>query len=189
MDTYIGWPGKVHDARVFSNSSVYRKGREGTLLPAWKKQINGVEVCNLMMYNEFILFQIPLLILGDPAYPILPWLMKPYATTPNMTTEQKRFNYRQSRARMPVENAFGRLKGRWRCLLKRMDFVLENVPNVVAACVVLHNLCEMYGDHFEFEWELSERCEVEADTSHRTTSGNESASSIRNALAQYLSND
>ena len=54
LDTYIGWPGKVHDARVFSNSSVYRKGREGTLLPAWKRQINGVEVCNLMMYNKFI---------------------------------------------------------------------------------------------------------------------------------------
>ena len=106
-----------------------------------------------------------------------------------MTTEQKRFNYRQSRARMPVENAFGRLKGRWRCLLKRMDFVLENVPNVVAACVVLHNLCEMYGDHFESEWELSERCEVEADTTTHGTSRNESASSIRNALAQYLSND
>ena len=54
LDTYIGWPGKVHDARVFSNSSVYHKGREETLLPAWKKQINGVEICNLMMYNEFI---------------------------------------------------------------------------------------------------------------------------------------
>ena len=24
LDTYIGWPGKVHDARLFSNSSVYR---------------------------------------------------------------------------------------------------------------------------------------------------------------------
>ena len=48
------------------------------------------------------------------------------------------YNYRQTRARMPIENAFGRLKGRWRCLLKRMDHQLENMPNVVAACVVLH---------------------------------------------------
>ena len=41
MDVYIGWPGKVHDARVFSNSAIYRRGGEGTLFP---RQINGVQV-------------------------------------------------------------------------------------------------------------------------------------------------
>ena len=66
---------------------------------------------------------------------------------------------------MPVENAFGRLKGQWRCLLKRMDFALENVPNVVAACVILHNLCVMYRNHFQAEWELNEHCEVEMNAS------------------------
>ena len=50
-----------------------------------------------------------------------------------------------------MENAFGRLKGRWRYTLKRMDFALENVPSVVAACVILHNFCEMYRDHFQSE--------------------------------------
>lgn len=114
--------------------------------------------------------------------------MKPYAVTPRITLAQKNFNYRQSSARMVVENAFGRLKGRWRCLLKRMDFALENVPNVVAACVILHNLCEMYGDHFQSEWELSEYCEVETDASHATTRS-QTASDIRSALVQYLSNN
>ena len=42
MDIYIGWPGKVHDACVFSNSSLYRKGMGGTLFPDWKKTICDV---------------------------------------------------------------------------------------------------------------------------------------------------
>ena len=33
MDVYVGWPRRVHDARVFSNSALFKKGQEGTLLP------------------------------------------------------------------------------------------------------------------------------------------------------------
>ena len=96
MDVCIGWPGKVHDARVFANSTVYIKGRRGNLFPSWTRKLGSVEV--------------PLVILGDPAYPLLPWLMKPYAYNAHTTAKEKLFNYRQSRARMVVENAFGRLK-------------------------------------------------------------------------------
>ena len=55
---------------------------------------------------------------------------------------------------MVVENAFGRLKGRWLCMLKRMYmyFKLENVPHAVSACFVLHNMCELYGDNCLEKW-------------------------------------
>ena len=45
IDVYIGWPGKVHDARVFANSILYQKGMSGTLFPDWKRNISGVDVC------------------------------------------------------------------------------------------------------------------------------------------------
>ena len=46
--------------------------------------------------------------------------MKPYTGT-GLSQAQRQFNYRVSRARVVVECAFGRLKGRWRSLLKRSD--------------------------------------------------------------------
>ena len=44
---------------------------------------------------------------------------------------------------MVVENAFGRLKGKQRCLMKRIDAHISNVPGIVEACVVLHNVWDL----------------------------------------------
>ena len=178
IDAYIGWPGKLHDARVFYNSSFYNKGRQGALFPQQPVNIEGTDI--------------PLLILGDPAYPLLPWLMKPYTDSPSITDAQKHFNYRQSRARMVVENAFGRLKGRWRCLLKRMDCQLTNVPIIVASCVTLHNICERFGDNCQEEWidnSTVAHTQVAGTSISSSYSGQintNAALSIRNALTIHL---
>ena len=97
IDVYVGWPGRVHDARVFVNSSLYKRGQAGTLFPDWKKTIAVKDI--------------PLLMLGDPAYPLLPWLMKAFPDNGSLSHEQKTFNYRLSKARVVVEHAYGRLKG------------------------------------------------------------------------------
>ena len=92
---------------------------------------------------------IPLVILGDPAYPLLQWVMKPYTDNGRLTQQESTFNYRLSRARVVTENAFEILKGCWRFLMKRNDTDLDQMPTLVTACVVLHSICEVTGDHID----------------------------------------
>ena len=87
---------------------------------------------------------------------------------------------------MVVENAFGRLKGRWRCLLKRLDFNLENVPHVVAACVVLHNTCEMYGDMCLAEW-INHIAPDPPTLDNVSINRQDDGANVRNAIMKFLS--
>jgi hypothetical protein len=56
---------------------------------------------------------------------------------------------------MAVERAFGMLKGRWRILLKKIDMPLRSIPDMVTACLCLHNLCLIYADEFDINWARS----------------------------------
>ena len=68
IDTNVGRPGSVHDARVFALSSLRQKLADATLFnPNPTEVINGVDI--------------PLALLGDPAYPLLPGLLKGYTAT------------------------------------------------------------------------------------------------------------
>ncbi|KAI3851446.1 hypothetical protein MKX03_013059 [Papaver bracteatum] len=46
-------------------------------------------------------------------------------------------------------SAFARLKGRWGCLQKRTEMKLQDLPVVLGACCVLHNICEMRNEEMD----------------------------------------
>ena len=58
------------------------------------------------------------LLLGDGSYPSTTWLVKPHSSNIRLTDTQ-------TSARVIVERGFGLLKGRWRCLLKRLHNDIE----------------------------------------------------------------
>jgi hypothetical protein len=104
-----------------------------------------------------------------------------------LTREQKRFNYRLSKARVVVEHSYGRLKGRWRCLLKRLDVDVSDVPELVTACCVLHNICEVHGEEFSEEW-LGVESQASSSGIAAPSQPQDSAICIRDALKSHFTN-
>lgn len=119
----IGWPGSVHDARVFRNSSFYKN------------------YSNLIQDDDYLL--------GDSAYPISPFLIPPFKDP--TSRKHKEFNQFHSRHRVVVENAFGRLKARFR-ILKDLDVKTVKMGVLFTCCaIILHNFLEMNMDIWEVD--------------------------------------
>lgn len=80
----IGCSGKMHDARVLSNSKLYRK-----------IETDG-EHAFFTSQNYHLL--------GDTAYPLKPWLMTPYKKTRGLTNAESRYNKAHSKSRYVWSN-------------------------------------------------------------------------------------
>ena len=123
----VGHPGKSSDAGIFNRSSLKTALQRNTMhLPA----------ADPMPHDDR---DVDYFIVGDDAFPLHPWLMKKYPNR-NLTRAERIFNYRCSRARLVVENSFGILANRWRCLTSMMLQPPETVTNIVLACLTLHNV-------------------------------------------------
>jgi hypothetical protein len=77
--------------------------------------------------------KLPFVMLGDEAYPLLSYLMRPFPR--RQLTESKRiFNYRLSRGRREVESAFGVLAAKWRILNRPME-TFPDMADRIAKCL------------------------------------------------------
>ncbi len=162
MDIDVRWPGRVHDAHIFRESNFFRVFP--TAYPGMEQVINGVRV--------------PLYVVADSAYPLAPWCMKRYVAGPHEGPTRV-FDAALQSARIVVENAFSRLKGRWR-ILRSLNVNVAYAATVVAACAVLHNYCEAAdpGDMVDVE---PEPVEDAVEQAHVQGGG-----AVRDALYQYV---
>lgn len=131
-----GTQGRVADAGVFAHSDLKEAMDTGRLDFPPPETLPGTDVL------------IPYMLVGDDAYPLRPDLMKPYPFR-NMVPEQRIFNYRLSRARRVVENAFGVLANRFRVFLTPIALVPEKVEKIIYASLALHNYLRQHrGDAY-----------------------------------------
>ncbi|KAL3971396.1 KRAB domain-containing zinc finger protein [Sarotherodon galilaeus] len=110
-----GTQGRVSDAGVFAHSDLKEAMDTGTLNFPPADTLPGTDA------------MMPHMLIGDDAYLLRPDLMKPYPFR-NLNTDQRIYNYRLSRARRVVENAFGILVNRF-----------NKVVTIIFACLCLHN--------------------------------------------------
>jgi hypothetical protein len=101
------WPGSVHDAKVFTNSSINCKLRRNMLPSTFQCPVEGGE-------------KIQNYLIGDPAYPLVPFCIKEYDTCSN--NQQVIFSNMLRSARNPMAYAFGRLKARWSIFNQKNGF-------------------------------------------------------------------
>ena len=92
MGVECKWPGSVHDAKVFTNSSIYKRLRSSDL-PTIFQTISNSEV------------KIPNYLIGDPAYPLLPYCMREYSTC--KSNEEVAFNAMLRSARNSIDCTIG----------------------------------------------------------------------------------
>ncbi|XP_039309117.1 protein ANTAGONIST OF LIKE HETEROCHROMATIN PROTEIN 1-like [Solenopsis invicta] len=83
---------------------------------------------------------LPFTFVADEAFPLGIHMMRPYARTyRNFGDAERIFNYRLSRARRVIENAFEIMSSRWRILRRDLCCTPETAEHIVKAIVCHHN--------------------------------------------------
>ena len=130
---HVGSPGSESDCGIYNDSAMFQGIQDGT--------INLPPPEPLPHDNE----DTPYFFIGDDTFPLRQHMLKPYSTR-YLDNEQLVFNYQLSRARWVVENLFGIMASRFRCLLQTLEVTPEKAISITKACLTLHNLFrERYG--------------------------------------------
>lgn len=82
---------------------------------------------------------LPYVLVGDEAFQLTDYLLRPYPGKGGLNDERNIYNYRLSRARRTIENTFGILVSQWRILKRPINCSMEKTISIVKAIVCLHN--------------------------------------------------
>lgn len=123
----IGAYGKESDGGIFRHSNLSKKLETGALGVQRLSGLPGTETT------------VPHVLLGDEAYPLKTYLMRPYPVS-KLGPSETIFNNRLSKARQVVECAFGIMTSKWRLLHKAIEVNPDEADTIVKCICLLHNI-------------------------------------------------
>lgn len=125
----VGAYGKDSDGGVLSNSIFFQELNSGNIqLPPEERLPNSDIVA-------------PYVFLGDEAFPLKTFIMRPYPRTQATgNTDKSRFNFKLSTTRVGIECTFGMAASKFRILLKSIETSVDNAIKIVKAVCLLHNI-------------------------------------------------
>lgn len=127
----IGAEGKASDGGVWKKCSLrqdFENPENPKNIPR-EKEVGGITG------------NLPFFFVGDDAFQLTPYMMKPYPTI-GLTKRDCIFNSRLSRGRRIVENVFGIIAARFRIFRQEIAMHPDGVEKVVRAAVILHNMLQ-----------------------------------------------
>lgn len=125
----VGAAGSLGDAAVFNKCKISSMLESNELAIPDDDLVTGIDV------------PLPYMLVGDDAFPLRNYLMKPFRRR-NLSNDEIIFNYRLSRARRVVENAFGILANRFRVFRTPIALQPKTAKTIVLASIALHNLLQ-----------------------------------------------
>lgn len=130
----VGAYGKNSDGGIYSSSTFGKALERNTLNIPCDKPLPGT---NHAMPHVFV---------GDEAFPLKTYLLRPYprSNTRRLSDPERQYNYRLSRARRVVENAFGILYQKFAIYNKNIKLHPKFVDKVVLTTCILHNMMRTY---------------------------------------------
>lgn len=124
----IGAYGKSSDGGILSTSNFGKALEKNKLNIPNGRVLPGTNV------------KLPYVIIGDEAFPLKNYLLRPYPGSQMYDDETKKiFNERLSRARKVVEDTFGQLTAKFRIYCRRLKSLPENADKIVMTTCILHN--------------------------------------------------
>ena len=115
----VKWTGPTPDSTAFRSTTLFRSAEENQVVALTNKRY----------------------IVGDAAYPLTVWLLKPFQKGCPRYSDNDNYNFMLSSCRVCIERAFGILTQRWRALNFANQCSIEHIKAFIQCCVRLHNIC------------------------------------------------